>query len=104
MFSNPLKIIFVLGWVLYFFGIYSPSAVRFRRAKIASEHTRPLDIFFDMFTFIAWQVLPLIYVFSGWLRDADYQLPLWAGWLGVGVFLCALILLRSAYAALGANW
>ena len=66
--------------------------------------TRPLDIFFDMSTFIAWQVLPLIYVFSGWLRFADYRLPLWAGWVGAAVFLCTLLLLRGAYAALGANW
>jgi protein-S-isoprenylcysteine O-methyltransferase Ste14 len=104
LFSDPFKTIFVVGWALYFFGIYSPSAVRFRRAKIASEHTRPLDLFFDMATFIAWMVLPLIHVFSGWPDFASYALPPWAGWLGAAVFLCALLLLRSAYAALGVNW
>jgi protein-S-isoprenylcysteine O-methyltransferase Ste14 len=48
--------------------------------------------------------LPLVFIFSSWLSFADYELPDWAGWLGVGVFAAALALLWRAHADLGPNW
>jgi protein-S-isoprenylcysteine O-methyltransferase Ste14 len=104
MFTNPLKISFFLGWAVYAFAIYRPSLRRFRLQSVARELTRPIDIAHDMATLVAWQVIPLIYVFSPWLDFANYHLPGWAGWVGVGILACGILVLRSAYARLGANW
>jgi protein-S-isoprenylcysteine O-methyltransferase Ste14 len=104
LFSNPLKIVFLAGWVLYSFGLYTPFVRRYRKKNISGEFTRPIDIFFDMSTFIGWQVLPLLYVFTRWFSFADYHLPVWVGWAGVVIFASALLVLRSAYTTLGANW
>jgi protein-S-isoprenylcysteine O-methyltransferase Ste14 len=104
MLTDPFKIAFFTGWVVYAFGIYSQSIRHFRRQRIAQEQSRPVDIFLDMTTLFAWQILPLIYVFSPWLDFANYQIPLWAGWTGVAMLAAAILLLRSAYNALGFSW
>ncbi len=67
------------------------------------SQSRPLDITLDMLVFLAWHVLPWIYIFSTWLDFADYSLPAWAGWIGV-VDLARLVLLWKAYHDLGHNW
>jgi protein-S-isoprenylcysteine O-methyltransferase Ste14 len=104
MLTDPFKIAFFTGWVVYVFGIYSQSIRRFRIQRIAQEQSRPIDIFLDMTTLFAWQILPLFYVFSPWLDFANYQIPVWAGWIGVAMLAAAILLLRSAYNALGSNW
>jgi len=35
-------------------------------------------------------LVPLLYVLTPWLDFADYQLPVWAGWLGVAVLAVSL--------------
>jgi protein-S-isoprenylcysteine O-methyltransferase Ste14 len=57
-----------------------------------------------MLTFVAWQVLPLVYIFTPWLAFAGYALPAWAGWLGAAVMAAALAVLWRAYHDLGKNW
>lgn len=104
MLGDPLRIAFLIGWAFYTFTIYGPSVRRFRRQRVAREATRPLDVAHDMATFVAWQVIPLIYVFSGWPASADYRLPAWAGGAGVVLLAAALFVLRRAYTALGENW
>lgn len=104
MLTNPLKLSFLIAWAIYAFAIYGPSSHRFRRQKVAQEHSRPLDVVHDMATLVAWQILPLVYVFTPWLDYANYHLPWWAGWAGVAALACAVLVLRGAYSALGANW
>ncbi|MBI2862633.1 MAG: hypothetical protein HYX89_07425, partial [Chloroflexi bacterium] len=101
---GPIEIVWLAGWGLYMFGIYAPYTRRFRRQQIAQERTRPLDIVLDMTTFIAWQVLPVIWIFTGWLELADYRIPMPFRWLGSVGFASALVLLRTAYRELGQNW
>ena len=49
-------------------------------------------------------VLPIIYAATNWLDFADYSLPEWAGWLGVGLITGAIIVFWRAHADLGLNW
>ncbi len=104
MLSNPFQLLFIIGDLVYLFGVYGPSARHFRKGRAARSQSRPLDIALDMLVFLAWHVLPWIYIFSTWLDFADYSLPAWAGWIGVVIFAGALVLLWRAYHDLGHNW
>ena len=48
--------------------------------------------------------IPLFYIFSTWLNFADYSLPDWIGWVGVGLFAFAIWILYRSHADLGKNW
>lgn len=101
----PLRHVIWLGlWAIYIFGVYAPSVSRFRRSKIAQEHTRPLDLVLDMTVFVTWQVLPLIHIFTSWLMFADYPLPEWTVWPGSALMLSAYLVLLLSYRRLGNNW
>jgi protein-S-isoprenylcysteine O-methyltransferase Ste14 len=50
------------------------------------------------------QFLPLIYIFSDWLNFANYELPQWAGWIGVVIFTPGVWLLWRSHVDLGRNW
>jgi len=43
-------------------------------------------------------------MFTQWLSFADYDIPAWAGWIGVTTFGIALWLLWRSHADLGQNW
>ena len=49
-------------------------------------------------------LLPFFHIFTHWLDFADYDLPAWAGWIGVATFVLALWLLFRSHADLGRNW
>jgi protein-S-isoprenylcysteine O-methyltransferase Ste14 len=104
MHADPFQIIFLVGYLFYMFAIYGRSARRYRRERIATARSRPLDITLDMITFAGWQIIPLVYIFSAWLDFADYSLPDWAGWTGAIIFGGALTVLFQAYTTLGRNW
>lgn len=104
MFDNLLQPVWLAGWLIYLFGVYTPRMRRFRKLRIAREATRWQDGLLDFLTFLAWQVLPLIAIFASWLAFADYELPGWVGWIGAVLYAGAIGLLWRAYADLGANW
>jgi protein-S-isoprenylcysteine O-methyltransferase Ste14 len=49
-------------------------------------------------------LLPLIYLFTGWLGFADYKLPALAPWCGGALMVVALWLFWRSHADLGQNW
>ena len=102
--NNTFKIVFLIGWAVYFLGVYAPNMRRYRRTKITEAHTRGLDAALDILAFIGWQGIPLIYVFTSRLNFADYTLPAPAGWIGAALLAAAVLLLWRAYADLGRNW
>ena len=57
------KIIFILGWAVYMFGIYTPNMRRYRKQQVNVTHSRPLDVALDMVAFLGWQVVPLVFAF-----------------------------------------
>ena len=102
--NNTFKIAFLIGWAVYFLGVYAPNMRRYRRTKITEARTRGLDAALDILAFIGWQGIPLIYVFTSRLNFADYTLPAPAGWIGAALLTVAVLLLWRAYADLGRNW
>ena len=48
--------------------------------------------------------IPIIYAATNWLDFANYNLPDWAGWLGVVLIAGALYIFWRAHADLGLNW
>jgi protein-S-isoprenylcysteine O-methyltransferase Ste14 len=75
-----------------------------RAKRMAETRTSPLDFALDMLAFAGMEIIPVLYVFTPWLNDADYALPAWAGWMGVVVLFGAAWLLWRAHADLGRNW
>lgn len=98
------KIIFILGWAVYMFGIYTPNMRRYRKQQVNVTHSRPLDIALDMVTFLGWQVVPLIFAFSPRLTFGNFDLPEWCGWVGTLLFIFSIWLFSRAYADLGKSW
>ena len=49
-------------------------------------------------------LLPLLKMLTRLLRFADYDLPAWAGFIGIAIFALALWLLWRSHADLGINW
>jgi len=49
-------------------------------------------------------LLPLLKMFARLLNFADYELPVWAGFIGIAIFTLALWLLWRSHADLGINW
>ena len=54
--------------------------------------------------FLTMFFIPLAYSTTKWLDFANYSLPVWAGWLGVVLMVCALLVFWRAHADLGLNW
>ncbi len=101
---DPFSVVWLVLWALYLFGIYTPSARRFRRSRVRENRTSVGDALLDFSVFFAWQVFPLIYIFSDWLDFADFRLPSWTGWPGAALLALAVAVLFLAYRTLGANW
>lgn len=78
---------------------------RDRRAHaLGGSRIGVLETVLDLMGFTGMQVLPLIYIFSGWPGFADYRLPAWAGWAGTLIMAGALWLLWRAHRDLASNW
>ena len=104
MFSNIFELIWLIGWALYLFGVYTPSMRRYRTMKVEQVRSRLFDVLLDFTVFTAWQLLPLVFILSPWLDYANYDLPPGAGWIGVVIFAFMLWLMWRAYTDLGRNW
>ena len=77
---------------------------RARNNKIVVSRKTTLELALLALAFLGMLVIPLAYVFTPLLNFADYQLPSWAGWIGVMVFAVAVWLLWRSHADLGRNW
>lgn len=54
--------------------------------------------------FLAMFFAPLFYSTTSWFDFANYTLPNWAGWLGIGILSAALFVFWRSHADLGLNW
>jgi protein-S-isoprenylcysteine O-methyltransferase Ste14 len=101
--NSVLKIFFLIGFVLSSV-IRAPYTGQLRRSTIADDRVTGLDKLLLFLTSIGMILVPLLYVLTPWLDFADYQLPAWAGWLGVLVLAASLWLFWRSHADLGLNW
>ncbi len=96
--------------IAYLVGLIAGSVIRgiytkpYKNAPVAADRKTKTDLLLMALSSMGLFVLPMLYVFSGWLGFADYHLPDWAGWLGAVVFAAALWLLWRSHVALGRNW
>ncbi len=100
--------------VLFLIGIVAAEVIRFphrqrnkleRRQKRATEdRTRPIDLALDLLAFAGMEIIPLIYIFTGWLDFANYPQINVLGALGAVAFGGCLWLLYRAHVDLGRNW
>ncbi len=99
--------------LIFMIGLIAAEVIRFphrmrnkqeRRKKQSADRTRPIDLVLDLAAFSGMEIIPLIYVFSGWPQFADYARPEVFGWLGVVLFAGCLYLLYRAHHDLGRNW
>jgi protein-S-isoprenylcysteine O-methyltransferase Ste14 len=49
-------------------------------------------------------LLPLVWMFSSWIDFANYDIPVWIGWVGLVVYILAQLLLWRTHVDLGVNW
>jgi protein-S-isoprenylcysteine O-methyltransferase Ste14 len=49
-------------------------------------------------------ILPLIYAVTNWLNPLDYQLPTWALWITLPLFLISLLIRLTAQRTIAQNW
>jgi protein-S-isoprenylcysteine O-methyltransferase Ste14 len=101
---KTFALINLIAVLIYLFAIRTPARIRQRRAGRAERRLNPVDVTLDIVAAVFWQVGPFVVYFTDWLAFADYTLPRWAGWIGVGLLVAALLLIWRAYADLGRNW
>lgn len=97
------KIIWVLG-VVGWFVIRYPYARRARRTNKVSRTDSSRELVLMAISAAGLGVVPFIYVLTGFPRFADYPFNPVLGWLGLAVFVAALILFRRTHKDLGRNW
>ena len=92
------------GIIIYMFIIQAPYKFRARKNKISISRESTLHVLLMVVSWIGWQGLPLIYIFTPWLDFADYRLPPALGWLGTFLLGSALVVLTLAHRALGHHY
>jgi protein-S-isoprenylcysteine O-methyltransferase Ste14 len=101
--DNPFKWLFLIGlivtWVLRL-----STLRRTRQDIIAGEPRTQAELLTVYLNFIGMPIIPFVYLFTSWLDFADYWLPAWAGWIGVVIFVAAILLLWRSQKDLGRNW
>ena len=98
------KAVFVVGLLVYLFGVFGPHRRRSRMARIREERGTKVNALLSVLAAVGMYFVPLLYVLTSWPRFADYQLPVWTGVLGAVALAAALWLTWKAHADLGRNW
>ena len=96
--------------IIYWVGVVMQIVIRapFRRVwKTSAKTSRQVSLtektLLGLLT-VGMLIIPLIYSVTDWLDFLDYHLPVWAGWLGVFLLVCALLLFARAHMDLKSNW
>src|SRR5688500_12682676 len=101
--ASPWNVVFFIGFIVYLTirGVFK------QRTKGNQNVVNRLDTRerILMFVVIATSFfMPVLYLFTPWLRFADYDLPQWAPWCGTIVMISALWLFWRSHADLAQNW
>jgi len=96
--------------ILYLAGFVVGSLIRRgytrggRRVRTMVSYQGLLDMTCIVLATFGFVAVPVVYLITGWLDFANYNLPVWMGWLGVVVFAAAIVLLWRAHSELGGNF
>jgi protein-S-isoprenylcysteine O-methyltransferase Ste14 len=96
--------------IIYLAGIVAEVVIRApynrqrRQNKIVTNQANRPEMVVLGLLFLGMFFLPVLYIFTPWLSFADYELPDWAGWLGVVFLAGALVVFWRAHVDLGQNW
>ena len=95
--------VFLAGFVAYAVirGVFIERTKRVEKV-VSRKDFAELAVMFAVF--LGSILLPLLYLFTPWLRFADVAPPPYLPWCGLACMLAALWLFWRAHADLGANW
>ena len=97
------KLIWLIG-VVGWFVIRYPHQRRARRTPKLRRSDRGRELVLMTISATGLGIIPMIYVFTGAPRFADYPMQPWQGWLGAMVFAASLWLFHRTHKDLGRNW
>ena len=98
-----LKIVYGAGWVLIVL-IRLPARRRARSSPVVVDRKTAAELSLLALLSVGMGALPLVHLFTRWLRFADRRLPSWAGWTGAAGHAAGVWLLWRAHAGLGRYW
>jgi protein-S-isoprenylcysteine O-methyltransferase Ste14 len=101
--ARPWSMLFLAGFVTYT-AIRAVYARRCKKVPTAHRRVDALEKGLLLLVIPSSLILPLLYLFTPWLRFADYRLPAAAPWCGAAVMLAALWLFWRSHADLGRLW
>jgi len=97
------KVIWLIGVVGWFIIRY-PHARRARRTPKHRRSDRGRELVLLAISATGLGIVPVIYVFTGAPRFANYPMQPWQGWLGAALFAASLWLFYRTHKDLGRNW
>ena len=100
---QPWNAVFLLGYIAYITirGVFDR---RTRGNEKVVSRADARDRILIAFVGVGSLLIPILYLFTPWLAFADYRLPAFAPWCGLGVMVAALWLFWRAHADLAQNW
>jgi protein-S-isoprenylcysteine O-methyltransferase Ste14 len=98
-----LKVIYLAGIVLEII-IRVPYRTRTRQNKITDMRMDAIESVVLLLFLVGNVIVPGLFILTPWLDFANYQLPDWAGWLGVALMVGVLFVFWRAHIDLGLNW
>ena len=100
---KPWNIVFLLGFIAYIFirGVFEQRCKGNEQLLSKSDRRETILI---VIMAIGTMLLPILYLFTPFLRFANYQLPRFVPWVGAIFMIVALWLFWRSHAYLGKNW
>ena len=83
MFNSIFKIIYFIELVLIT-AVRSMGTAKYKNSKTELDLSSTLDTILLALNGVG-MLVPIFYVFSTWLDFADFSLPAWLSWIGVGL-------------------
>jgi protein-S-isoprenylcysteine O-methyltransferase Ste14 len=95
----------LFGKVAFLISVIAQIVIRYpyRNSRKRTQVDRQEQILLTLLS-IGGLLLPLIYIFTGWLAFADYTAPVWVVGVGVVIMAVGLWLFWRAHIDLGRNW
>lgn len=84
--------------------IRAPFDRKRRREKVSEQRFTSQEKGILILLSVGGLVIPIIYAATDWLDFANYQLPAWAGWVGVLLAAVSLCIFWRGHVDLGVNW